>query len=275
VIGALLLGGTNLPFNNAHAVAITQTLSTSPTDSVTVNTGGGALIGFINFTDTETDSNVSRGRFLGFDGFDSNLGTLDLVTWDFSGFNRVVGRASSTCVNFLGVFCSTESTTTTDYTLFADILDGVPVDFDFLSAINNFRVTIAGSGIIGCITFADCTNVQSTTRNIDTTVVRSGGALSAYVDVPAIQVEVGGILSVRNRVDCSLAIAVLTECFGEGQGSASPRLSVMLTYDFTPASMAVPLPASVWLLVVGLGGLGATSLRGRKRFCAAAGSRIT
>ena len=266
VIGALLLGGAGLHPDDAHAVAITQTLFANPADSITVNTGGGAIIGVLNFSDTETRSNVRRGNFLRFDGFDSSLGTLDLVTWGFSGVNRVVGRANTACINVIGIFCSTESTTTTGYTLFADIVDGVPGGFEFQSAINNFRVTTTGGGILGCITFVDCENIQSTNRAFGSTVVRAGGALSAYIDAPGIDLEVGSILTVRNLVECSLAIAVLTQCFGEGQGSASSQLTVMLTYEFTPAPpAAIPLPGSVWMLAVGLAGIGAGSLGQRRR----------
>ena len=283
VIAAILLGGAALHPEAAHAVAITQTLFAGPANSVTVNTGASSIVGVVNFSDTESDSNVNRGSFLSFDGFDSSLGTLDLVTWGFSGSQLVRGRASTTCAAFLigipGIpgICTTSATTTTDHTLFADVMDGVP-GIELQSVVNNFQATASGSGILVCLIFNDCTTTRTTARNFDFEVVRSGGVLSpltAYVDVPTVEVEVGSILTVRNVVNCTLSFALLSECFGEGEGSATSSFSVSLTYDFTPKSAAVPLPASVWIMAVGIAGLGATSLRRRKRLRTAVGSRTT
>ena len=264
-LGALLLGAAGLHPGEAHAVAITQTLSAGPSNLVSVNTGAGSIVGVINFTDSVTDSNVNQGPVLGFNGFDSSLGTLDLVTWGFSGFHRVRGRASTTCVAVIIVlpigFCEATSTTTAGHTLFADIVDSAPGGIELQSAINNFQVTATGGGIIPCLIFGDCETIQNRTRNFNTSVVRSGSALSAYIDVPTIDVALGSILTVRNEVACVISIATLSECFAEGEGIVTSSLSVSLTYDFTPASTAIPLPATVWLLAVALAGLGAIGLR--------------
>lgn len=273
-VGALLLcvAATTLPSGDARALVINQTLFASPGGSATLNTGGGAFVIFANFSDSDTSTSVSRGNFLGFNGFDSSLGTLNQVTWNFSGFHRVVSSASTACVTVLGLFCQTSSTTTTGYSVFGEILDGVPSTFEFQSAVNNVRVTTVAGSILGCLTLSDCDNSTSTTRTFNETVIRTGSDLLGYTDVPLVQLEVGRILTVRNDVACTIAIALAAQCFAEGQGSASSQVTVTLTYDFTappppppPQPSPVPTPATSLMLLAGLAGLGGLGRWQRKQ----------
>lgn len=76
-----------------------------------------------------------------------------------------------------------------------------------------------------------------------------------YFIVPGM-LSFSGVYTIENETFASIGITPGTYVIADGPNS--------ITLQFTPAAATVPLPASVWLLVAALGGIGVMRVRARR-----------
>lgn len=235
VIAALLTPGS--------AMAASYSLSTSigPAATELASIGGP---GIINILGTSVNS-----AQLELDKFDSSLGTLNSVTLKLDIDSLSTGTVTNT-----GGSTTFAQTEVELQTLFGG--DGI--------TITPFPLIVTGDANTGFLSFGPGATLPITPLNINVSQsLTTGGGNLTLAEFIGTGTETFGI---------DYATIVQQSILGGGGNviaslTTNATIGATVTYDYTAAAV-IPLPAGAWLMIGGVGALGA--LRRRKKAAAAA-----